>query len=107
LNNACCFNSIELVRDWRYLSGIDGDIFGIATAGKQGAHAIIDIPRGDAIAERGNLSCDFKSWDVAGTFGNVVTPDALQQIRVVDTGRFDFDEHFTRLWGGYLVVLYL
>ena len=68
-------------------------ILGIAPAGHQRAHGIADLPAGNALAKRNDLAGDLEAGDVGRARRRRVAALALQDIRPIDAGRGDLDQH--------------
>ena len=75
------------------LHGRHGAELGIAASRGEGAHAIPCAPAGHIRAHGRNRSGDFESRHVRDARGRGIESPALQNIRTIDTGRRDADEH--------------
>src|SRR5699024_97082 len=93
LDNTGGFNGIELIWHRQHLERIHNHVLSITTTSEQRAYAVIDVPIGHAVADRGNSPSYFEARNIRGAFWHVVTADALEHIGVVDTSSFNFDQH--------------
>jgi len=69
-------------------------ILGIAAAGHQGADRVADLPARDAIPERDDLAGDLQAGNIGSTRRRRIAALALQDVRPIDPGRRDLDQHF-------------
>ena len=81
-------------RDRQALGRGRGAIFGVATAGQQGANWIADPPAIDAFAQCGNSAGYFQAGNVGGARRGRITALTLQAVGAVDASGSDLDQDF-------------
>ena len=103
----CCFGNrgrrhdVEPARNRQALHGRRRAEFGVAAAGNQGAHLVVDMEAGGARAARPDFDDrprHFKTGNIGRARGRRIAAAALQGVRPVDAGRCHLDQHFAVLW---------
>ena len=71
----------------------NSDIFRVAAANEQSAHVIADRPSRNAAADGNYLACDFEAQHIGRAWRDRIFAAPLRQIRSVDPGGRDLDQH--------------